>query len=127
MTVIYPNGELADITGEPASEEIRALRAERESLMIQLGAIGIALDIFSDKCPSMDPAECVRQLKAAFLAADARAKALEAAGRELLEVADLRGDSDLPHPAKDDKFWTARMQTAWDDFRAALAGEKGGG
>ena len=45
---------------------------------------------------------------------------LEAA-TELLEVADLRGDSDLPHPSNDPYLWTARMQTAWDEIRAALA------
>lgn len=33
---------------------------------------------------------------------------------ELLEVANLRGDNDLPHPCNDHKLWTARMQTAWD-------------
>lgn len=46
---------------------------------------------------------------------------LVAALSELLEVADLRGDSDLPHPCDDPKLWTARMQTAWEDARAALA------
>jgi hypothetical protein len=46
---------------------------------------------------------------------------LRDAAEELLTVADLRGDSDLPHPADDEKHWTARMQTAWDDLRAALA------
>jgi hypothetical protein len=40
---------------------------------------------------------------------------------ELVEVADLRGDSDLPHPSNDPKLWTARMQDAWDNTRAALA------
>lgn len=40
---------------------------------------------------------------------------------ELLEVADLRGDSDLPHPSKDPKLWTSRMQEAWDNARTALA------
>lgn len=44
---------------------------------------------------------------------------------ELIEVADLRGDSDLPHPADDRKLWTARMQTAWDDARAAIAKAQG--
>ena len=42
------------------------------------------------------------------------------AAQELLEVADLRGDSELSHPADDEKLWTARMQTAWDELRAAL-------
>ena len=44
---------------------------------------------------------------------------LKAAVQELLEVARLRGDTDLPHPADDPKHWTARMQTAWDDLAAA--------
>ena len=38
---------------------------------------------------------------------------------ELLEVAALRGDSSLPHPADDDKNWTARMQDAWDELESA--------
>ena len=45
---------------------------------------------------------------------------LREALEELITVADLRGDADLPHPANDDKLWTARMQTAWDVARAAL-------
>ena len=49
-----------------------------------------------------------------------RAEPVMAAVEELLEVADLRGDTDLPHPADDPKLWTARMQSAWDDLRAAL-------
>lgn len=40
---------------------------------------------------------------------------------ELIEVADLRGDSDLPHPADDPKLWTARMIDAWDGGREALS------
>jgi hypothetical protein len=39
---------------------------------------------------------------------------------ELVEVADLRGDSDLPHPCDDPKLWTARMIEAWDAARSAL-------
>ena len=49
-----------------------------------------------------------------------RQRAVVEAARELLEVADLRGDSELSHPADDEKLWTARMQTAWDELRAAL-------
>ena len=49
----------------------------------------------------------------------ARWKPLIEAAEELLEVAALRGDADLPHPADDPKLWTARMQTAWDELRAA--------
>lgn len=33
---------------------------------------------------------------------------------ELVEVARLRGDCELPHPADDPLLWTARMQEAWD-------------
>ena len=44
---------------------------------------------------------------------------------ELLEVADLRGDADLPHPCDDDKLWTARMGDAWDEMRAAAQAAKG--
>lgn len=49
-----------------------------------------------------------------------RDAAVEALG-EIVEVATLRGDNDLPHPADDQKTWTARMQTAWDDAEAVLA------
>ena len=48
----------------------------------------------------------------------------DAAG-ELLAVADLRGDTDLPHPCDDDKLWTARMGNAWDEMRAAAQAAKG--
>ena len=41
------------------------------------------------------------------------------AATELLEVARLRGDNDLPHPADDPKLWTARMQTAWEEIDLA--------
>ena len=60
-------------------------------------------------------------------AAEAEVNRLREAAEELLTVAELRGDSDLPHPSADDRLWTARMQTAWDALRAALAEEKGGG
>lgn len=42
---------------------------------------------------------------------------------ELIEVAVLRGDCNLPHPADDPKLWRARMQSAWDEARATLEGE----
>ena len=50
---------------------------------------------------------------------------LLAALQELVEVADLRGDSDLPHPADDPKMWSARMAEAWEDARAAIAQAEG--
>ena len=40
---------------------------------------------------------------------------------ELIEVADLRGDADLPNPEDDPILWTTRMQTAWDECRIVLA------
>lgn len=45
---------------------------------------------------------------------------LKEAARELLEVASLRGDNDLPHPADDPKLWTARMADAWAELEAAV-------
>ncbi len=45
---------------------------------------------------------------------------LKDAAIELLEVADLRGDSELPHPCDDSVLWTARMQDAWNELRAVL-------
>lgn len=44
---------------------------------------------------------------------------LAVAAVELLEVAGLRGDNDLPHPCNEAKLWTARMQEAWDELQAA--------
>jgi hypothetical protein len=40
---------------------------------------------------------------------------------ELVEVADMRGDADLPHPADDPKMWTARMSDAWDEARNEIS------
>lgn len=39
---------------------------------------------------------------------------------ELLEVGDLRGDTNLPHPSDDPILWTVRMQEAWDEARKVL-------
>lgn len=52
------------------------------------------------------------------------------ASEELLEVARLRGDDELPHPCDDQKLWTARMQTAWEELGSlidAARGESEGG
>ena len=48
------------------------------------------------------------------------AETLKEAAQELLEVAKLRGDDELPHPSDDPKLWTSRMQTAWQELEAAL-------
>ncbi len=49
---------------------------------------------------------------------------LREATAELLEVGDLRGDTELPHPANDPALWTVRMQTAWDELRKAAEAGK---
>lgn len=46
---------------------------------------------------------------------------LQNVASELLEVAQLRGDNVLPHPADSDKHWTARMQCAWNELEEVLA------
>lgn len=47
--------------------------------------------------------------------AAARIEELEDALIELVEVANLRGDNELPAPPDDPLLWSARMQTAWDE------------
>lgn len=64
-------------------------------------------------------AELIARAPADLAWAVAEVERLRAALAELVEVADLRGDSTLPHPADDPKPWTARMQTAWDEARKA--------
>jgi len=54
----------------------------------------------------------------------ARVAELEGAAEELLEVADLRGETELPHPSDDPVLWSARMQTAWDELRSLLTPTK---
>ncbi len=50
-------------------------------------------------------------------AALAKARELADCVTELLEVADLRGDTQLPEPCDDPLLWTSRMQFAWDETR----------
>jgi len=45
---------------------------------------------------------------------------LKDAAHELLEVASLRGDNDLPHPADDPKLWSSRMANAWAELEEAV-------
>jgi hypothetical protein len=49
-----------------------------------------------------------------------RLERVREAAAELLEVAQLRGDNELPHPCDDAKLWTARMQDAWVELDDAL-------
>lgn len=67
------------------------------------------------------------KLRVKLATEQARVLRLENVLTELVEVADLRGDSELPHPADDPKTWTARMQTAWDEAHAALGEVAGDG
>lgn len=72
------------------------------------------------KCITHHQCNCLTEKMAAL---EARCHMLAAALEELLEVADLRGDNRLPHPADDPKLWSARMQTAWDEAAAALTAD----
>lgn len=92
--------------------ELAALRADRDRLAARVAEL------------ERDNAEfhkCVMRAEAAYCDLEAERDSLRAAAVELLEVADLRGDADLPKPDEDPNLWTARMQTAWDEMRAALA------
>lgn len=56
-----------------------------------------------------------------------RLRAVADAAEELFEVANLRGDNELPHPTDDPKLWTARAQIAWDELQHALTAAGYGG
>lgn len=60
------------------------------------------------------------QLQVSDYALRSRIRKLEEAAVELIEVAWLRGDNDLPHPSDDPVLWTGRMQDAWDDLGALM-------
>ena len=100
------------------AKQIADLRAEAERLR------GDATEVLTDNADLKSEqtelhAEIVR-LEAEAAELRGERDALRTAASELLEVADLRGDAALPHPEDDPKLWTARMQTAWDELRAAL-------
>jgi hypothetical protein len=61
-----------------------------------------------------DEIESLRERVKELEVKEEKSSCLINAVEELLEVANLRGDNDLPHPADDPKLWTARMQDAWD-------------
>ena len=65
--------------------------------------------------------EVANRLAEELKPAKAERDRLRDAAEELLEVAYLRGDNDLPHPSDSDKLWTAGMQTAWNELKAALS------
>ena len=47
--------------------------------------------------------------------------AVAEAAVEVADVARLREDDVLPKPEDDPKFWTARMQTAWNELDKHIA------
>lgn len=67
-----------------------------------------------------DEAESLRQRVRELEGKRLETEDLVNAATELLEVARLRGDNDLPHPADDPKLWTARMQNAWEELQNAV-------
>ena len=89
--------------------EIERLRAEAAKFPVQLSEV---VERSTDD---------MNYWKARAEKAEAEHKRLHDAASELLEVANLRGDNDLPHPADDPKLWTGRMQDAWQDLAEALA------
>ena len=94
---------------EMAEAEIERLRAEAAKFPVQLSEV--VERSTDDMNYWKDRAE----------KAEAEHKRLHDAASELLEVANLRGDNDLPHPADDPKLWTGRMQDAWHGIAEALA------
>ena len=94
---------------EMAEAEIERLRAEAAKFPVQLSEV---VERSTDD---------MNYWKARAEKAEAEHKRLHDAASELLEVASLRGDNDLPHPTDDPKMWTGRMQDAWQDLAEALA------
>jgi hypothetical protein len=88
----------------------------------ELAAAEIRIDELGAEKAALQHA--VSDIKAVNEKLEAERDRLREAAVELLEVADLRGDAALPYPADDPRLWTARMQQAWDDLRAALAGDE---
>ena len=98
-----------------AIEERDALKAEVERLRRQV-------EIEQRKVSDLDGLlakyhEAAEQAEAELAAA----RPIIEVAKELLETADLRGDSVLPLPPDDPKPWSAHAQTVWNALRAALA------
>lgn len=116
-------------------KENKALRAQLADTQAQLAeAVGaleyIEKQILGDYHESeLSPLhEAIVATARDFLATPAakageRVRAMErvvAAADELNEVANLRGDNELPASTDDPKLWMARMQDAWNELGAAL-------
>ncbi len=98
-------------------EENATLRADLAALTLRNETLVATLNSLRDSHSGLTKLES--KAHAALTKAEGEREALRTASAELLEVADLRGDAALPHPEDDAKLWTARMQTAWDELRAA--------
>ena len=116
-----------DVVAKSLLAEIKRLRAENEelqaSLDLQQAAYRRAKDRWQAATGRSDIWPDLADLCVWLMETTERLRAIvdrltDAAG-ELLAVADLRGDTDLPHPCDDDRLWTARMGNAWDEMRAA--------
>ena len=96
--------------------------AELEALFaLQQTRMAEATHMWQEATGKQDVLPDLGDLLAWLMARPAELEMQVEAAREVLEVADLRGDTDLPHPADDLKPWTARMRTAWEGLRVILA------
>ena len=109
---------LAEARAFALLEQQRANKAEAEVERLKDKVCGLGLELHQRNCQIAEHAARLAEV-------ERQAAAAMAALAELVEVADLRGDSDLPHPCDDPKLWTARMITAWEEARAALEGTAG--
>lgn len=130
--------QIVDRLNEPAAlrAELEARRGQQGSIVLCDNCAAISAELQAAKEGWAVATTVIRDLRdsatmTTVVTLRASNAALVALLRELVEVADLRGDNDLPHPSADDTLWTARMQTAWDDAAVYLAthagNEPGGG
>ena len=110
MHAEYKSASCADVAR--AVDREMTLRAELDSTMRLLDAEQRHSESMRNK---------VSAAEAELATAKNDALALTNAVDELLEVAALRGDDELPHPSNDPILWTARMQEAWDNLKQLRA------
>ena len=87
----------------------------------------LTLDLTAARFNVITQRERAERAEAELATAKNDALALTNAVDELLEVAALRGDDELPHPSNDPILWTARMQEAWDNLKQLRALKREGG
>lgn len=101
-----------------AADALRAW-AEVDALRTKLAETEAWLD--ANKLAAGEAVAEYAELQVTLAASQARERELREALDELLTVAAWRGDDVLPQPEDDPVLWTARMQTAWEEAREALA------